>query len=72
MTVVNPPTTTYEFNIEAADGSSLGTMQGQPVLPDRGDVLELTGSQGRILYWQVRKRRFTTSGRVLLIVDPLD
>jgi len=60
---------TYEFNIEAADGSSLGTMQGQPTIPALGDVLELVGSQNQIVYWKVRLRRFTTGGRVVIVVD---
>ena len=62
---------TYEFNVETADGSLLGTMMNQPTLPDRDDVLELTGNQNEIAYWKVRLRRFTISGRVVIIVDPI-
>jgi hypothetical protein len=69
MTVTNPtPTTTYTFNVESADGSSLGTMQGQPALPEPGDVLELLNGQ-EVVYWKVRTRRFTHEGRVTLIVE---
>lgn len=63
-------TQTYEFGVEDADGSSLGTMSNQPALPVPGDVLELVGSQNQIVYRKVRTRRFTTGGRVVVIVDP--
>lgn len=70
MTAHFPQTTTFEFNIESPDGASRGTMADQPTLPERGDVLELFGNQGAVEYWTVRTRRFTTSGRIVVIVDP--
>lgn len=68
MTVSNPTATTYEFNIEAVDGTSLGTMSNQPALPLPGDVLELFVQQVAT-YWKVRTRRFTTGGRIVVIAD---
>lgn len=70
MTVTNPGTTTYEFNVETTDGASRGTMQGQPALPEPGDVLELLDGQ-EFRYWHVRHRQFTTGGRAVVIVDPV-
>lgn len=58
----------YEFNVELAEGRSLGTMRNQPALPQRDDVLELF-TQDVVTYYKVRARRFTTGGRVVLIVD---
>jgi hypothetical protein len=71
MTVTNTPIP-YTFNVEAADGSSLGTMEGQPTLPEPNDVLELVGSQNQIVYWKVRLRRFTAGGRVTVVVDRIN
>jgi hypothetical protein len=70
MTVTNPGTTTYEFNVELPDGASLGTMGGQPALPQPGDVLELFPQQVAS-YYEVRTRRFTTGGRIVVIVNPV-
>lgn len=60
----------YEFNVELAEGRSLGAMTNQPALPQRDDVLELF-TQDVVTYYKVRTRRFTTGGRVVLIVDPV-
>lgn len=70
MTVINPSRTIYEFNVQTPDGVSRGTMQEQPALPERGDVLELQDGQ-EFRYWLVRHRQFTTGGRVVVIVDPV-
>lgn len=43
---------TYDFNIETKDGASHGLMEGQPALPERGDILQMWGQQGQAVYWQ--------------------
>jgi hypothetical protein len=69
MTVINPATTTYEFNVELRTGHSLGTMERQPAIPQPGDVLELF-PQDVATYYEVQTRRFTTGGHVVVVVDP--
>jgi hypothetical protein len=64
--------TIYDFGVETPDGVSQGSMENQPTLPAPGDVLELFPPQGGAAsYWQVRRRRFTNGGCVVVIVDPL-
>lgn len=62
---------TYDFNIETKDGASHGLMEGQPALPERGDILQMWGQQGQAVYWQVLRRRFVAdSNRIVVVVEP--
>lgn len=62
--------TEFRFGVELTGGTSLGTMERQPALPQPGDVLEIFRQQVAT-YYEVRTRRFTDSGRVVVIVEPV-
>ena len=59
---------TYEFSVELPDRTSVETMTNQPALPLPGDILELFPQQVAT-YYKVRTRRFTTGGRIVVVVD---
>lgn len=59
----------YDLVIAAPDGSTHGEIKAAPALPEPGDRVEVAVNQ-QIQHWEVLRRRFTTSGNVVVIAKP--